>query len=58
MKKWKAMICFPMWQEVEVEAETEDEAFDKVCDASDFTRSSLGEVYVHGLEQVNETEGE
>ncbi len=58
MKKWKAMICFPMWQEVEVEAENVDEAFDKVCEASDFTRSSLGEAYVASVEQVNEMEGE
>ncbi len=52
MTKWKAMICFPMWQEVEVEAENVDEAFDKVCDASDFSKSGLDEVYVHGLEQA------
>jgi hypothetical protein len=52
MKKWKGLICFPMWQEVEVEAETLDEAFDKVCYASDFSKSSLGEAYVESVEQI------
>ena len=52
MKKWKGMICFPMWQEVVVEAETQDEAFDKVCEASDFTKTGLGEAYVHEVQQM------
>jgi hypothetical protein len=50
MKKYKGMICFPMWQEVVVEAKDIDDAFDKICDKSDFTRSSLGEVYVSEVE--------
>jgi hypothetical protein len=52
MKKYKGLICFPMWQEVIVEAENEDEAFDKVCDASDFSKSSLGDPHVGELEEM------
>ena len=33
-------------------SETQDEAFDKVCEASDFTKTGLGEVYVHEVEQM------
>ena len=52
MKKWKGLVCMPMWQEIEVEAETEDEAFHKMCDACDMTKAGLGEPYVHDLEEL------
>ena len=45
-------VRHPLTEEVVVEAETQDEAFDKVCEASDFTKTGLGEVYVHEVEQM------
>jgi predicted RNase H-like HicB family nuclease len=52
MKKWKGVICFPLFQEVVIEAETEDEARDKLSDACDVNKASYGDPYVYGFEQM------
>ena len=49
--KWKGLICIPMWQEVEVEAENHNEAFEKMCDACDVNLAYFGDPYVYDLQE-------
>jgi hypothetical protein len=52
MKKWKALVCVPMWQEVEVEAKTRREAEATMLDLFDMSKAGPGEAYVYDLEEL------
>ena len=52
MKKWKALVCVPMWQEMEITAETEQEAEATMLDLFDMAKAGPGEAYVHDLTEV------
>jgi hypothetical protein len=54
MKKFRGVICFPLFQEVVVEAETEDEARDKLGDECDVNKASYGDPYVYDFEETKE----
>lgn len=51
MKKWKGLVCLPMWQEIEVEAENKNEAESKMLDSFDMTKAYEGESYVYDCEE-------
>ena len=51
--KYKGLICIPMWQEVEVEAENANEAFDKMCDVCDINKAYMGEPYVYDCQEAD-----
>ena len=52
MKKWKGLVCVPMWQEMEIEAETYDEARATMLDLFEMDKAGPGEAYVYDLEQM------
>ena len=52
MKKWKALVCTPTWQEMEIEAETAEEAEATMLDLFDMNQAGPGEAYVHDLTEV------
>lgn len=52
MKKWKALVCVPMWQEMEITAETAQEAEATMLDLFDMSKAGPGEAYVYDLTEV------
>lgn len=52
MKKWKALVCVPMWQEMEITADTEQEAQATMLDLFDMAKAGPGEAYVYDLTEV------
>lgn len=54
MKKWKGQVCMPMWQEIEVEAETDEEAEAMMLDQFDLASAEPGEAYVCELDEFVE----
>lgn len=52
MKKWKGLVCVPMWQEMEIEAETYDEAKATMLDLFEMDKAGPGESYVYDLEEL------
>ena len=51
MKKYKGLVCMPMWQEIEVSAENHNEAWTKMFDAFDMSKAYEGEPYVYDCEE-------
>ena len=63
MKKFKGIIVFPLYQEVEIEAESEADARDRMCDYCDVNKATFGDPYVYDCEESDKygwdkTEGE
>ena len=52
MKTWIGQVCFPMWQEVIVEAETQEEAEAKMLDQFNLSKAGKGEAYVYDCEEM------
>lgn len=55
MKRYKGVVVFKYYQQIELEAESEDQAWDMMSDLMDVTEAELGDCEIY---DVVETTGE
>jgi hypothetical protein len=52
MKAWIGQVCVPMWQEIVVEAETQEEAESLMIDQFNIAKAGKGESYVYDCQEM------
>jgi len=52
MKKFKGLVVFPLYQEIEIEAESEADAWDRLCENCDVNKATFGDPYAYDIEEI------
>ena len=54
MKRYKGVVVFKYYQQIELEAEAEDQAWDMVRDLMDVTKAELGDCEIYDVVEITE----
>lgn len=49
MKRYKGVVVFKYYQQIELEAESEDQAWDMISDLMDVTKAELGDCEIYDV---------
>ena len=58
MKRYKGVVVFKYYQQIELEAESEDQAWDMMSDLMDVTEAELGDCEIYDVVEIKEQEYE
>lgn len=54
MKRYRGVAVFKYYQQIELEAESEDQAWDMMCDLMDVTKAELGDCEIYDVVEIKE----
>jgi len=54
MKRYRGVVVFKYYQQIELEAESEDQAWDMMSDLMDVTEAELGDCEIYDVVEIKE----